>query len=110
MKIDAKKILDAAELVVKEYNFNPTETLEIIKMGLKTAFRKDFLPKNKKIQIETVIDKTGTIKFYKVLEIVESEEEIENPFVQILVEEGKEYKKDVKVGEKIYEDITPENL
>ncbi len=110
MKIDAKKILQAAELVVKEYNFNPTETLEIIKMGLKTAFRKDYLPKNKKIQIETVIDKSGTIKFYKVLEIVATEEEIENPFVQILPEEWKEYKKDVKIWEKIYEDITPDDL
>lgn len=110
MEIDAQKILLALQEVVKEYNFKPQEVFEVIKMWLKTAFRRDFLNKSKKINVEVVIAKEWKINFYKVLEIVDTEEEITNEDAQVLIEEGKTYKKDVEVGEKIFIDITPEKL
>jgi hypothetical protein len=35
-----KKIIDELK---EEYNFDPLQILEIIKMGIKTAYRKDYL-------------------------------------------------------------------
>jgi hypothetical protein len=43
MKFKLDQIKQAIDELVKEYNFNPVQILDIIRMGIKTAFRKDYL-------------------------------------------------------------------
>ena len=110
MKVDPKKIISALEELVKEYNFTPEEVYNVLKMWIKTAFRKDYLNKNKKIELDMIMDKNGNLKIYRVYNIIDDNEEITKPEKQMHLSEAKKYKKDIKVWEKLLIDITPENL
>ena len=107
MRLDPKTIKQAIEAMVEEYDFDPHQTLEIIKAGIKTAFRKDFLGGNKKIPIVVNINPDGSISIFREYEVVK---EVENPDTQIALKEIKKTQKDVKEWDKVLIDITPENL
>ncbi len=110
MRLDPKKIITALEELVKEYNFTPEEVYNVVKMWIKTAFRRDYLNKNKKIDLDMIMDKNGNLKIYRVYKVISDEEEITEPEKQIHLSEAKKYKKDVKPGEELLVDITPEKL
>jgi len=110
MKIDPKKIIAALEDLVKEYNFTPEEVYNVVKMWIKTAFRRDYLNKNKKIDIDMVMDKNWNLKIYRVYNVIPDNEEIEEEEKQIHLSDAKKEKEDVEVGEDLLIDITPEKL
>jgi len=107
MKLNPQAIKKAIEEMVKEYDFDPHQTLEIIKAGIKTAFRKDYLEGNKKIPIVVNINPDGSISIFREYEVVK---EVENPDTQIALKEIKKTKKDVKEWDKVLIDITPKEL
>lgn len=43
MKLDGKEIQTAIHQIIGEYKFDPAQILEIVKSGIKSAFRKDYL-------------------------------------------------------------------
>ena len=110
MKLDPKKIITALEDIVNEYNFTPEEVYNVIKMWIKTAFRKDYLNKNKKINLEMIMSKSWDIKIYRVYDVIDDNEEIEDEEKQIHLKEAKKENKDVKVWDKLFIDITPKDL
>ena len=110
MKLDPKKIVDALQELVKEYNFTPEEVYNVVKMWIKTAFRRDYLNKNKKIDLDMIIDKSGWIRVYRIYHVIDDNEEIKEPEKQMKLSDAKKEKKDIKVGEDLLIDITPENL
>lgn len=110
MKIDPKRIIVALEELVKEYNFTPEEVYNVVKMWIKTAFRRDYLNKNKKIDLDMVMDKNWNLKIYRVYHVIPDDEEITEPEKQMHLSDAKKYKEDVEVGEDLLVDITPEKL
>ena len=110
MKIDPKKIINALEELVKEYNFTPEEVYNVVKMWIKTAFRRDYLNKNKKIDLDIIMNKNWDLKIYRVYHVIDDNEEITEPEKQMHLSEAKKYKEDVQVWEDLLVDITPEKL
>jgi len=110
MKLDPKKILEALQNLVKEYNFTPEEGYNVVKMWIKTAFRRDYLNKNKKVELDMVIDSKWDIKVYRVYDVIADDEEITEEEKQMHLKDAKKIKEDIEVGEKLLIDITPESL
>lgn len=106
MKLDGKSIQTAIVQLVEDYKFDPYTVLDIIQQGIRTGFRKDF-PDYKQANVQVSIDNDGTVKIYKVTDIVE---EVEDPETQMTVKEAQKIREDVQVGEQLLSDITPESL
>jgi hypothetical protein len=96
MKVDPKKIISALEELVKEYNFTPEEVYNVVKMGIKTAVRRDYLNKNKKIELDMIMNKNGDLKIYRVYHVISDDEEIKDPEKQMHLSDAKKYKEDIK--------------
>ena len=110
MKLDPKKILEALKKLVDEYNFTPEEVYEVVKMWIKTAFRRDYLNKNKRILLDMIMNEKWDIKIYRVYHVIDDNEEIIDDEKQIHLSDAKKEKDDIEVGEDLLIDITPEQL
>lgn len=106
MKLDGKLIQQAIMQLVEDYKFDPVQVLEIMKMGIKSAFKKDFV-KDKKAQIQVAIDAQGAIRVFREYDVVEV---VEQPEYEMQFKDAKKIRSDAKVGEKLLIDITPEQL
>lgn len=109
MKLDGKSIQAAIMQLVEDYKFDPYKVLEIIKLWIKSGFKKDF-PQFKKAEIVVNIEKDGTVTIYQEIEVVKKEDEIEDEALQIILTEAKKIRKDAAIGEKLLINITPETL
>lgn len=103
------------------------QILDIVKMGIRTAYRKDYMNHERKATIHVSISGDGTIKIYRERAIVEEIEDKEDDRqinledakeeVLIATEEdrtvvinGKAYTGDLTIGDSLTIDITPEPL
>lgn len=109
MRLDGKSIQAAIMQLVDDYKFDPYSVLEIVKLGIKSGFKKDF-PEFKKSQIIVNIENDGTVTIYKELNVVAKESEIEDPELEVVLKEAKKIRKDVEAGEQILINVTPEKL
>lgn len=107
MKLDWKSIQLAMHQLIEEYKFPPHQVFEILKMWIKSAFRKDYFSWDKKVVFHVKIDKDWKIQIFREYQVVEKIEEEDR---EILLEDAKKYRKDVKIDEAIFVDITPETL
>lgn len=109
MRLDGKSIQAAIMQLVDDYKFDPYSVLEIVKLGIKSGFKKDY-PEYKKSQIIVNIENDGTVSIYKELIVVDKESEIEDSELQIILKEAKKIRKDVEIWEQILINVTPEDL
>ncbi len=110
MKLDGKMIQEAIKMLIAEYKYDPYQVLDIVKMGVRTAYRKDYMPnEERKAQIQVAIDADGTIKIYRERDVVDKIEDKEEDR-QLLLPEAKKIKKDAVLGETVTMDITPDPL
>lgn len=109
MKLNGLMIQDAIKQLIAEYKYDPYQVLDIVKLGVRTAFRKDYLPHERKAQIQASIGADGTIKIYREYEIVEEIDEKERDRQKTLPEAQK-IKEDSKVWDVLTLDITPNDL
>ncbi|HRX64012.1 MAG TPA: NusA N-terminal domain-containing protein [Candidatus Absconditabacterales bacterium] len=108
MKLDGKSIQAAIAQLVEDYKFDPYQILEIVKMGIRSGFRKDY-PDYKKSNILINIGNDGSVSIYKQLE-VKKEKDIEDEEIEISLKEAKKIRKDAKEGEELLINITPDTL
>lgn len=73
---------------------------ETVESALAAAYRKDYGRPGQHIQA-SIEPKTGAVKLWRVYNVVGSEEEKENPSVDLTLDEAKEIDKKAKVGEEI---------
>ena len=106
MKLNGKQIQEAIMQLVQDYKFDAMNIVEIVKVGIKSAFKKDN-PEYKKNNIVIDIDEDGEINIYKALNIVK---EVENEDTEISLTDAKKETTDVEEWEELYIDITPEEL
>lgn len=109
MKLDGKMIQEAIKQLIAEYNYDPYQVLDIVKMWVKTAFKKDFMSNERKADIVASIGADGSIKIYRNYLVVKEIEEKEEDR-QMLLKEAKKIKKDIKEWETLTLDITPDPL
>lgn len=107
MRLDGKMIQEAIKSLIAEFKYDPYQVLDIVKMGVKTAYKKDYMPNERKANIQVAIAGDGTIKIYREFDVVEEVEEKES---EMLMDEAKTLKADAQIGEKILIDITPDPL
>ncbi|HKL44229.1 MAG TPA: transcription termination factor NusA [Candidatus Absconditabacterales bacterium] len=108
MKLDGKSIQGAIATLVEDYKFDPYQIFEIVKMGIRSGFRKDY-PEHKKANILVNIDNEGGVGIYKQL-LVKKEDEIEDEDTEVSTKEAKKIRKDAKEGEELLINVTPESL
>lgn len=109
MQLNGQQIKEAIEQLIWEYKFEPVQVLDIMKMGIKTAFKKDYMPHERKSVVAVQIGNDWTIKIFRVRECVEEIEDKEEDR-QIILVEAQKLKEDVEIWEKFMIDITPDPL
>ncbi len=75
MQLDGKTIQSSIMQLIEDYKFDPYQVMEIVKLGLRSAFKKDYLPNEKKVQLQVNIEKDGTIRVFREYEVVQEIEE-----------------------------------
>lgn len=106
MRLDGKSIQAAIMQIVDDYKFDPMKVIEIVKLWIKSGFKKDFY-EHRKANLEVNINQEGAVQIYKSIDVVD---EIEDEDIQMTIDQAQEIRKDAKVWEKLYIDITPEDL
>jgi len=106
MKLDGKSIQAAIMQLVDDYRFDPYQVLEIVKLWIKSWFKKDF-PQYKKSNILVNIENDGGVSIYRELDVVET---VEDDEIQINLKDAKKIRHDAEIGEKLYINVTPETL
>ena len=109
MRLDGKSIQAAIMQLVDDYKFDPFQVLEIVKLGIKSGFKKDFV-EYKKADIIVDIENDGTVTIYKELTVVDKINEEEEIETQILLKDAKKIREDVAVGEQLLINVTPAKL
>ena len=103
--IDNKELIAAMEQLEDEKGIEKEYLLESIELALVTAYKKNFdALENVKV---TMDGKTGSIHIYSVKEVVE---EIENPKLQISLEEATKISKKLVVGDTVDIEIIPKDF
>lgn len=74
--------------------------ISTVESALAAAYRKDYGRPGQHIQ-STLDPETGHVRIWRVYNVVEKEEEVENPAVDVLLEEAKKIDKKAKIGEEI---------
>jgi N utilization substance protein A len=106
MKLDGKSIQTAIMQLVEDFKFDPYQILEIVKLWIRSWFKKDF-PEFKKSNILVNIENDWAVTIYKELEVIE---QIEDEDIQITLPEAKKIREDIKIWEKLLINVTPQKL
>jgi len=106
MKLDGKSLQATIWQLVEDYKFDPYKILEIVKLWIKSWFKKDFA-QYRKANIVVNIEQEGDVTIYQELEVVK---EVEEPSCEITLKEAKKDMPDIQLEEKLLIDVTPENL
>ena len=97
--------ITALNEIAEEKGLNKDEILKMIEASLAAAFRKDYGKKDQNVEVELDPETMG-MKVYNVKSVVE---EVVDPQKELTLEEAKQIKKRIKVGEVLKEDITPKD-
>ncbi|WP_286830031.1 MULTISPECIES: transcription termination factor NusA [Kordiimonas] len=96
------ELLQIADLVAREKSIDKDIVLEAMEEAIQKAARSRYGAEN---EIRAQIDKnTGDIRLFRVLEVVE---EVENPAVEISLEDAKEDKPDAEIGDYLASSLPP---
>lgn len=109
MKLNGLQIQEAIKQLIAEYKYDPYVVLDIVKLGIRTAYRKDYMPNDRKAQIQVSIGADGTIKVFRDWDIVKEVEDKEEER-EMTLEEAKKLKKDVSIGDTLTIEVTPDPL
>lgn len=103
---DAKQFILMMKQIAEEKNLPVDTVQDALEHALAAAYRKDYGTRDQNIQTK-INPKTGDFKLYEVKEVVQEVEEPEN---QIALADAKKAKKDAKVGEEIKREVTAEKF
>jgi len=78
MKLNWQQIQDAIKQLIAEYKYDPMQIVDIVKMGIRTAYRKDYMNHERKATIHVTIGGDWSIKIYREWTIVEEIEDKED--------------------------------
>lgn len=109
--MEAKEFKKAFDAIIKEKELDEDVVIEAMQLGLATAYKKNF---NENANIRTVINKeTGEIRVYKITTVVENLDDLDeetNLETVISLEAARDKDKNLKIGDEIVEEVTPEDF
>lgn len=106
--IDSNELIVAMNDLEKENGINKDYLLEAIETALVTAYKRNFdSAENVRITMDR---ETGEIHVYAEKDVVEKPEEVENPKLQISLEEARKINKRLEVGDKAEIEQVPKNF
>jgi N utilization substance protein A len=109
MKLNGLMIQEAIKSLIAEYKYDPYQVLDIVKLGIRTAYKKDYMGDGRKAQIQVSIAADGAISIYREYIVVDEIEEKEEDR-QMLLAEAQTLKSDIELGETLVLNITPDPL
>jgi len=109
MKLDANVMKDAIMQLIKDYKFNPVQVMDMVKLGIKTAVKKDGIVEDRKAVLQVKIEADGGIKIFREYTVV-ADDEIEEEDRDLTVAQAQEFTDKPEIWQKIYTDITPEEI
>jgi len=107
MKLDANTMKEAIMQLIKDFKFNPVQVMDMVKLGIKTALKKDGIVEDRKAQLQIKIEADGSIKVFRERVVVAEVEEEER---ELTIEQAKTYTDNPELDQKIYKDVTPEEI
>lgn len=96
--------LAAVNQIVDEKGISKEQVIETIEAAIAAAYRRDYGEPTWNIQVKFNV-KNATFGVTRVFEVVESEEEVEDPERQLTLAEAVKRSKKIKVGEEIIEEL-----
>lgn len=103
--IDNKELILALEELEKEKGIEKAYLLEAIETALVTAYKKNFDSlENVRVEMDR---QTGATRIFSYKEVVE---EVEDPEIQISLEEAIQISKKYKIGDNVENEIVPKNF
>ena len=105
-KISAKELFNAIDQLYEEKGITKEYLIDSLKMALEAAYKKNY-----ETTENIVVDlNEQSIKVYAVKTVVETKAEVEDPNVQISLEDAKFISKRAKVGGVVNIEVTPKNF
>ena len=106
--IDSNELIGAMNDLEKENGINKDYLLEAIETALVTAYKRNFdSAENVRITMDR---ETGEIHVYAEKDVVEKTEDVENPKLQISLEDARKINKRLEVGDKAEIEQVPKNF
>ena len=106
--IDSNELIGAMNDLEKENGINKDYLLEAIETALVTAYKRNFdSAENVRITMDR---ETGEIHVYAEKDVVEKPEDVENPKLQISLEDARKINKRLEVGDKAEIEQVPKNF
>lgn len=106
--MNSKEFIKAVDAIVKEKNIDREYVFEAMELALATAYKKNFDSlTNSKIFIDR---KTGDIKVYSYLTVVDDDAEDPDLDTEITLSEARKVNKTLNVGDTIDTEVTPKDF
>ena len=106
--MNSKEFIKAVDTIVKEKNIDREYVFEAMELALATAYKKNFDSlTNSKIFIDR---KTGDIKVYSYLTVVDDDAEDPDLDTEITLSEARKINKTLNVGDTIDTEVTPKDF
>lgn len=106
--VDTKaEFLTALENICEEKKIDKALVIEAMELALSSAYKKHYGKPNGKAKVDPV---TGDIKVYSYITVVENEDAIEDPEVEITLEEARKTRPSIEVGDTIDTEVTPHDF
>lgn len=106
--MNSKEFIKAVDAIVKEKNIDREYVFEAMELALATAYKKNFDSlTNSKIFIDR---KTGDIKVYSYLTVVDDDAEDPDLYTEITLSEARKINKTLNVGDTIDTEVTPKDF
>ena len=106
--MNSKEFIKAVDAIVKEKNIDREYVFEAMELALATAYKKNFDSlTNSKIFIDR---KTGDIKVYSYLTVVDDDTEDPDLDTEITLSEARKINKTLNVGDTIDTEVTPKDF
>ena len=103
--IDTKlEFLSALDNIVKEKNIDKAVVIEAMELALTSAYKKHYGKANGKAKVNP---ETGDIKVYSYVTVVE---EVNDPEIEISLEDAKKINETFEIGETIDTEVTPKDF
>ena len=103
--MNGKEFLNAVDTLEKEKHIDKEIIYDAMELALQSAYKKNF---NSLSNVKVNINRdTGDIKIYSYKTVVE---EVEDPEIEISLEDARKVNKTLNIGDTIDEEVTPDNF